>query len=215
MSLFPRTFISNDPTNFHPLFRFLDDFDAYSRGTDDHLRRGGHIMRSFNPKFDVKEVDEAYELHGELPGVEQRNIDIEFTDSQTLVIRGRTERSYTAGTPPSGYVEESPEASGAITEGEPGKASSSSSSGHRATVEEEDDAGNVLTPKTASEREERATAPREKYWVSERSVGEFSRSFTFPVRVDSEQVKASLNNGILSIIVPKSKREQARKITIS
>jgi len=220
MSFFPRTFVANDPTSFHPLFRLLDDFDSYNRGSTtsnnhNHHHRGGHVMKSFAPKFDVKEAVDSFELHGELPGVDQSNVEIEFTDSQTLVVKGRTERSYTSGTPPAGFIE-STKTAGAISDGEANK----DSSAHQPTVEDEDTA-NGSTTKTSAEGTEVAkkdaapAEPQEKFWVSERSVGEFSRSFTFPVRVDSDQVKASMKNGILSIIVPKAKKDQARKITIS
>jgi HSP20 family molecular chaperone IbpA len=219
MSFFPRTFVSNDPTSFHPLFRLLEDFDSYSRGTTtnnnhNHHHRSGNVMKSFTPKFDVREIGEAYELHGELPGVDQSNVEIEFTDAQTLVVRGRTERSYTSGTPPAGFIEPS-KAAGAITDSKANK----EPSGHQATVEDEDaDAVNVSAPKDATEvveQDAKPDEPQEKYWVSERSVGQFSRSFTFPVRVNSEQVQASMKNGILSIVVPKAAKDQARKITIS
>jgi HSP20 family protein len=40
--------------------------------------------------------------------------------------------------------------------------------------------------------------------------------FSFPQPVDQEHVKASMKNGILSLSVPKAKKEQAqKKITIS
>jgi len=217
MSFFPRTFISNDPTSFHPLFRLLDDFDSYNRGstTNNHNHnhhRGGSIMKSFTPKFDVKELGEAYELHGELPGIAQKDVEIEFTDSQTVVIRGRTERSYTSGTPPAGLLESSKTA-GTI-EGDKAQ------SDHHATVEDENPTTTAASETPAEDsqvatQEQKPAEPQEKYWVSERSVGEFSRSFTFPVRVDSENVQASMKNGILSLVVPKAKKDQARKITIN
>jgi HSP20 family molecular chaperone IbpA len=211
MSLFPRTFISSDPS-FHPLFRLLDDFDTYRDTTTDqrgHHRRGGNIMKSFTPKFDVKELPEAYELYGELPGVEQKNVEIEFTDSQTLIVRGRTERTYTSGTPPAGFVEGSKSA-GAIEQDK----------SHQPSVEDEADDKRGDKSKTSSEtqvtkKQEEHAEPDEKIWVSERSVGEFSRSFTFPVRVDSDNVQASMKDGILSIKVPKAKKDKPRKINIS
>jgi HSP20 family protein len=212
MSLFPRTFITaEDPTSFHPLFRLLDDFDTYSRGNNSSgsTHRHGNALKSFTPKFDVKEHGDGYELHGELPGVEQKDVEIEFTDSQTVVIRGRTERHYTSGTPPAGLIE-----------------GSKNKSDHHATVEDAaDDENNAKVANSngsskgtdiqVHKRKEEPAEPAEKYWVSERSVGEFSRSFTFPVRVDSDNVKASMKNGILSILVPKAKKDQARKITIN
>ncbi|KAG0650858.1 30 kDa heat shock [Hyphodiscus hymeniophilus] len=214
MSFFPRTFVSNDPTSFHPLFRLLDDFDSYNRGspTNNHNQahnhhRGGSIMKSFTPKFDVKELGEAYELHGELPGVSQKDVEIEFTDSQTVVIRGKTERTFTSGTPPAGLLE-SNKSAGAI-EGDKTHAD------HHATVEDETPAEDSQVAKKDAKKEEKPAEPQEKYWVSERSVGEFSRSFTFPVRVDSENVQASMKDGILTLVVPKAKKDQARKITIN
>ena len=213
MSFFPTNFISSsDPSSFHPLFRFLDDFDSYSQGstTNNHNhRRGGNIMKSFTPKFDVKEIKDGYQLHGELPGVDQKDVEIEFTDSQTVVIRGRTERTFTSGTPPAGFVEGTKTA-GAISD--------KAQSDHHATVEDEEDKTNTTTPAEntqVAKKEEKSAEPQEKYWVSERSVGEFSRSFTFPVRVDSDNVQASMKNGILSILVPKAKKDEARKITIN
>ncbi|KAH8602857.1 putative 30 kDa heat shock protein [Bisporella sp. PMI_857] len=186
MSLFPRTFISEPTSSFSPLFQFLDDFDKHQGSKFDKHHRNG-VLKSFNPKFDVTEHGDVYELHGEFPGIDQKDIEIEFSDNQTLHIKGRTERSYTSGTPPTGQIENGKPA-GAITEGE-------QRTPHKPTTEK------------------RADAP--KHWISERSIGEFSRSFTFPVRVDQDAVTASMKNGILSIVVPKSKKAEGRKITIS
>jgi len=180
----------------------LDEFDQYSRQGD---RSSLTDLKTFTPKFDVKEVKDAYELHGELPGIEQKDVEIEFTDPHTLTVKGRSERSYTSGTPPAGFVESAP-TQGAITEGENG------TKPHNPTVEEESAEGS-----TEVARNEEPAPPKEvaKYWVSERSRGEFSRSFTFPSRVDQDNVKASMRNGVLSIHVPKVKKHESRKITIS
>jgi HSP20 family protein len=83
MSFFSSPFIANDPnTSFTPLFRLLDDFDQYSRGNVPQGRHHRSHLKTFSPKFDVKEVTDAYELHGELPGIEQKDVEIEFTDAQ-------------------------------------------------------------------------------------------------------------------------------------
>jgi HSP20 family molecular chaperone IbpA len=206
MSLFPRSALTPfvPEPSFTPLFRLLDDFDNYSGAG----RRSNNALKSFQPKFDVKEVENAYELHGELPGVDQKDVEIEFVDQQTISIRGRIERSYERGTPPTGYIE-SPTATGAITEGD--KAS------HKATVE--DDAAEPATPPAENsqvvKQQEEPKEPASKYWISERSVGEFSRTFSFPSRVDQDNVKASMKDGILSIVVPKAKKPETRKIAIN
>jgi len=196
MTFFPRAFISGDPTtSFAPLFRLLDDFNDYSRGTGGHHYRSQ--LKTFSPKFDVKETAQVYELHGELPGIEQKDVEIEFTDQQILTVRGHTERSYTKGTPPAGFLEE-PKMTGAITEG---------GDTHKDTAS----SGTAIAETDAQKKSDDSC----RYWVSERRVGEFSRSFSFPARVDQDQVKASMKNGILSILVPKAKKTEGRKITIS
>jgi HSP20 family molecular chaperone IbpA len=207
MSLFHRSALSPfvPEPSFTPLFRLLDDFDTYSGAG----RRGNtNALKSFQPKFDVKEVENAYELHGELPGIDQKDVEIEFVDQQTINIRGRTERHYERGTRPTGHIE-SPTATGAITEGE--------TASHKATIE--DDPAEPATPPAENsqvvKQQEEPKEPASKYWVSERSVGEFSRTFSFPARVDQDQVKASMKDGILSIVVPKAKKHESRKIAIN
>ncbi|KAH8679705.1 HSP20-like chaperone [Tricladium varicosporioides] len=152
MSLIQRPLFDTDLT-FTPLFRFLDDFNNYSGNAGE--------VRGFTPKFDVEEHKHSYSLYGELPGVEKKDVEIDFTDPQTIHIHGRTETSYTS-------------------------------------------------PKEGEESE------GGKIWRSERKVGEFSRSFSFPQPVNQEGVKASMKNGILSLSVPKMKGgNQVKKITIS
>ncbi|KAJ5201649.1 uncharacterized protein N7498_006312 [Penicillium cinerascens] len=85
MSLFRTNFPASG--DFSPLFRLLDDYDHHRSGNQSALR-------TFNPRFDVRESNDAYHLDGELPGIAQENIEIEFSDPQTLVVKGRTERSY-------------------------------------------------------------------------------------------------------------------------
>lgn len=197
---------SSPDTSFHPLFKLLDDFDQYNQGGNSGRRQRG-AMNAFSPKFDVKEVENMYELHGELPGVAQKDIEIEFSDDHTISIKGRTERTYQAGTPPAGFVE-GPTASGALTEA----GETDQHKDHKAYVEDADGDQGTSTEVTKKAPEQVANA---KYWVSERSVGEFSRSFSFPVRVDQDAVQASMKDGILSIIVPKAKKQSSRKITIN
>jgi HSP20 family protein len=219
MSFFPRALVNSDPYNasFTPLFRLLDDFDTYSRGSQ-HPHRGHLTTKTFAPKFDIKEEAQSYVLEGELPGIEQKDVEIQFTDPQTISIRGRTERQYTSGTEP-GRIE-------ALKSGEAITESGEQSSSHKATVEDEDAAEKaavdgkannaVATQNNEQElQQQQQQQPQSKYWVSERSVGEFSRSFSFPDRVDQDAVTASMKNGVLSIVVPKAKKYESRKITIN
>ncbi|KAH7391975.1 HSP20-like chaperone [Pyrenochaeta sp. MPI-SDFR-AT-0127] len=200
MSLFPRF-----TQEFAPIFRLFDEYDRQAfRGIDHQF----NSIRSFTPKFDVKETNEGYELHGELPGVEQKDINIEWTDNNTLTISGRHE-----------HVREEGQRPATIGNGEE---SEQKKIEHQPTVEDEAMETSTNTNKSSqvakqSEQREIASqdeAPKAKYWVSERSVGEFHRSFAFPARVDQDAVKASLKNGILNIVVPKAAAPQTRKINI-
>lgn len=49
---------------------------------------------------------------------------------------------------------------------------------------------------------------RECYW------GKFSRSIVLPVEVRGDKVVASLHNGVLTVILPKSKRSKHTKIKV-
>lgn len=200
MALFPR-FPDSD---FAPLFRLLDDYDVHRSGRG----RGTSSIRAFQPKFDVREVKDAYELQGELPGIPQKNINIEFVDPHTLVVKGRVEREHHEGEPNQGRITDADQPS----------------SYHKASVEEE---GAESTQQGSSENKQVTSTDQNKqlqhnqhnqhkpkYWVTERSVGEFHRSFTFPTRVDQDHVKASMKDGILNIVVPKAPAPQTKRINI-
>lgn len=165
MALFPRSFSTSERSSIPPIIRLLDEFDQYSRKVDRSNQSSNN--NSFTPRFDIKELSGSYQLYGEFPGIEQKDIEIEFTDASTLTISGRSERSY------------------------------------------DDRSGSNSTKKSEATKETDST-----FWVLERSVGEFSRSFGFPIPVDQDGVKASLKNGILRVEVPKTKKQESRKITI-
>ncbi|KAK4247881.1 30 kDa heat shock protein [Corynascus novoguineensis] len=166
---------------FSSLFRMLDDFDRYTS----QLSNTGTStsVSTFTPRFDVAEHEKEYVLQGELPGVPPSNVEIEFTDDQTLVVRGRSERKHTEGDP--ALLESGSGAEQKKTEGGADKKKGDESS---------------------------KTKPR--YWLSERSYGEFSRVFTFPNPVDQDKVQAKFKDGVLDITVPKAEKKSARRITI-
>jgi len=184
-----------------PLFRLADELDKANLGQLNRSTPGN--SRSFALRFDVKETKDAYELHGELPGIEQSNVNLEWTDDNTLVVSGHTEESYESGSPQ-------------ITDAK------EHSKNHQPTVEEEDEgavkSNNTETQVTKTEQQKDVTKAEQnqpRFWISERSYGTFHRTFQFPANVDQENVKASLKNGILEIIVPKAKAREPRKITIT
>jgi HSP20 family molecular chaperone IbpA len=185
---------------FSPLFRLADELDRASRGQGIGLTSN---LRSFNPRFDVEETKETYELHGELPGIAQKDINIEWSDDNTLTISGQTESR-----------SEYNNAGEAIEVTDETK-----HDGHynKPTVEEETNESEktqaVTKTDTNNDLAKADNTPR--YWITERSFGSFHRTFQFPARVDHDNVSANLKDGILSLVVPKAKAKEPRKVTIS
>lgn len=193
---------------FAPMFRLMDDYASHI-ATREGSSPLGRSLKTFQPKFDVRENKENYELHGELPGIEQKNIQIEFTDPQTLTIKGRTEHHREEGTKPSGLIGGAAE-QGKITEGE-----GENGAYHKPSVEDEGQEQQVEKSNTSGQvSQNKNESSGSRYWVSERSVGEFARTFAFPTRIDQDNVKASLKDGILSIVIPKAAAPVSRRIQI-
>ncbi|OQE74281.1 hypothetical protein PENNAL_c0081G01923 [Penicillium nalgiovense] len=159
---------------------------------------------SFAPAFDVREFTNAYHLDGELPGVDQSNIEIEFTDPHTLVIKGHTDREY----------------NNSNNDNNANSSRSSSPAGwHQATVEDEDaastsSADTAASKTTSASHTEKTETDKPHFWAKERSIGDFQRTFSFTARVDQDSVRASLKNGVLSVVVPKEPTPTPKKIPI-
>ncbi|KAK3317225.1 HSP20-like chaperone [Cercophora scortea] len=109
----PENLYSTDP-NFTTIFRLLDDFDTYSREVQDEEGAGatgagsastrgplpgrhGRHGRGLNPSFDIRETEDAYELYGELPGIERKDVHIELTEPNAILVRGHVDRGFDAG----------------------------------------------------------------------------------------------------------------------
>ncbi|KAB8214548.1 HSP20-like chaperone [Aspergillus novoparasiticus] len=193
-------FFSNFSSDFAPLFHLLDDYDVHQAYRPKPRTTS---VRSFTPRFDVYELNNNYHLNGELPGINQASLDIEFTDPHTLVIKGHVERKYSDSTSNTNEQAEVPNDASSVKPLQP-------------TVEDEDeeasDAASAQSSKQVALQEQ--TKPHYKYWITERPVGEFHRAFTFPTRVDQNTVKATLKDGILSVIVPKEPAPTLKKIRV-
>ena len=73
--------------------------------------------------------------------------------------------------------------------------------------------GNRLT--VAGKREAKERKEGDCYFTMERSFGAFSRTFTLPEGVDGTKVKAELQDGVLTLTIPKVPEVQPKKISIS
>jgi HSP20 family protein len=72
---------------------------------------------------------------------------------------------------------------------------------------------NTLTIK--GRREPEAKEPEAGFHRRERTFGPFLRTIALPFNVDPEQVKATAQNGILTVELPRPESDKPRKIKIS
>lgn len=73
---------------------------------------------------------------------------------------------------------------------------------------------NILTLSGQMMKENKEEDKNKKYYRYERESGSFSRSFSLPVQVDEDKIEAEAKNGVLTIILPKLKKEIKKKIQI-
>jgi HSP20 family protein len=71
---------------------------------------------------------------------------------------------------------------------------------------------NVLT--ISGERKTKEEVKEEDYYKSESSFGSFTRSFTLPDNVDTENIHAENKDGVLEITVPKKEKALEEKKSI-
>jgi HSP20 family protein len=72
--------------------------------------------------------------------------------------------------------------------------------------------GNVLTLK--GERKLEKEESGRKYHRIERSYGSFVRQFQLPTNVDTSSIDAKLNEGVLTVRLPKKEELKARKVEV-
>ena len=105
-----------------------------------------------SPRIDISETDAAYKIEAELPGINQKEIDVKI-DNNILTIKGKKE-----------------------------------------DIKEEKE---------------------KNYHLRERYYGAFQRSISLPNNIELEKIKASFENGVLNISVPKNDKRTPKKIEIS
>lgn len=218
-----------------PLFSLFDESLAQLERATRQASRS-HFKRPFNPKFDVKEAKESYLLEGELPGFDAKDISIEFLDDgHTLQIKGKYVKETKAGQPTqeAATAVEGTEVPKAVEQAPAAEQSETSSvKSHQATVEDDvEEPANASavaeqpqpqavaeTSKAPAEQQQQVVQQEKKdetkHWISERYSGSFTRSFSFPSKVNQEAVRASLKDGILAITLPFARKPESRRIQI-
>jgi HSP20 family molecular chaperone IbpA len=195
---------------FSPFFPMYRNEPSLLDSLDDHpfLNFNSSFFRDANiargNRANVSETEEGYKVELEVPGYQKSEISIEFGhDGKSLAVSGKTEKSFEEHPAEDGEqsqkphgvtVEEAPE------EGEEKEASVESQSQAVAETTKDNTVGQPAAP---------------KYWISERNVGSFSRTFTFKSSLDAEKASATLEHGVLTITVPRATKAGVKKISIA
>ena len=146
----PVTYESDNPFSF--LHRDMDRlFDDFFSGFD--IEPFGKRYSSFSPDIEVSESDKDIKVSVELPGLDEKDIDVSLTDD-TLTISG--------------------------------------------------------------EKKEEKESKEKGYYMKERSYGSFTRSIPLYTDVEADKIDAHFKKGVLTIKLPKSKKEieAKKKITV-
>jgi HSP20 family protein len=138
-----------DANPFVALQREIDRvFDDFTRGFPSFGLFG---TSELVPSMDVSETDKQIEITTELPGLEAKDVEINFADN-VLTVRGEK----------------------------------------KAEKEEKD----------------------KNYRMVERSYGAFARSIELPANVDPNSIKATIEKGVLKVVVPKPAPANVKKIEV-
>lgn len=158
--------------------RFLHDMDKYSHQVG--LRHHGY---AFYPNFDIVELPNSFKLSGELPGVRKQDITIQFTSPQTIHIHGVTDE----------YHAHNPNHSNNSTNNTEVTQQQDTSTTHHTL-------SSIAQDKPTSSHILQGATP----WSLERSTGQFSRTFSFPIATQESGSRATLKDGILTIQILKA-----------
>lgn len=72
--------------------------------------------------------------------------------------------------------------------------------------------GNRLV--VSGKREAEAENEGDRFYAYERSYGTFTRAFTLPEGADADRVSAEINNGVLTLTIPKRPEQQPKKVEV-
>ncbi|KAJ6028703.1 hypothetical protein N7540_004279 [Penicillium herquei] len=68
--------------------RLLDNYE--------HMFSNLEGTQTYAPSFDIRETEQAYHLDGDLPGVQKKDLEIEFENEHCLNIKAHSERESTS-----------------------------------------------------------------------------------------------------------------------
>jgi HSP20 family protein len=77
----------------YPVQRFSDLFDQYARDFFGPLIREPALEPNFNPRIEVRETIKRFEVSAELPGMDQKDIEVSL-DGNNLILTGERKNEW-------------------------------------------------------------------------------------------------------------------------
>jgi HSP20 family protein len=151
------------------------------------------------PRVDVTENDKEIVITAEMPGLTRNDVDISLEDN-ILTIRGEKVE----------IEEDGPEASGQA--GASGQRSTSAQAGTAAQAA--DKRGGQAAPQGGKQAGNGQSGKNKTHHVRERSYGVFLRVFELPPGIDQSKIQATMQNGVLKLVIPKPAQSEAKKIEV-
>ncbi|KAK5082567.1 hypothetical protein LTS08_008832 [Lithohypha guttulata] len=210
---FHQPFLSLFNDTFSQLDRLSNELNGRLNDSDSDFGK----MLTLAPKFDIKETENEFILEGELPGVEKKDIGLDFVDDNTLLLKTRTEKVREEGARPQGPIEgEGEKQAGDVPMS---GASQDAAQANGAQAQGQDEANDTTVATQNQNKEVSQPAPATQYHLTERSIGTFQRVFSLPGKLKHAEVKASLKNGVLTVTVPKivkgaKEEKKSRSVTV-
>lgn len=159
------------------------------------------------PDVDIRETKTAYYFDIELPGVgDKKSISIKWTSSRSFVVEGLIGRLEVEGS-------QDVKAEGGQDVNAEGSQDNKAEESHsHAEKEENNDAKISPLPSISYTNGIAIDKTKQQPWhdvvtLQERRIGAFRRSFNVSCDVDNKELRAKLQDGLLSIKVPKSEHE--------
>ena len=192
-----------------PLFRMFDEpfrtpaymgFPAMRSMLDEPFFQYPTALR---PAVDVSEQGNNYVVEAELPGVKKENVQVRIGDGgRSVTIEGKVVRGEGQAPAPA-----------AAAEGETPAAAAQGAEGTQAAAAEilnaaEDSPANAVAETSANENQQLST---ERTFVG---TSTFTRTVWLPRQADAAGVTAKLNDGILTVTIPKATDPGSVEVTV-
>jgi HSP20 family protein len=149
--------------------------------------RNKHPFRStYLPRFDLEEDSCNYYLYGDIPGASVENITVEAHEGKTLEVYGTNGKTGVA----------------AQGDGEALHHCQKHGLPESKFYDEMEGQHAAASPNTTQSPASKQPH-HHRILFSERITGPFHRTFAFPSQIEEEGIKAYMDNGVLTLVVPK------------